>query len=373
MAHDATHILISFCNVTTGAPSLALFDIAGGGVHVLRVPAELAAQDPRGIAVSDRYVFVATGRPKSTGRASRGSAGPSGLFVLDRNDLSLISSHVCKNVVDAHSLYAGDGELVVTSTGTDELVRMPLRGPDVIGEEVLWRPDPAGPRADVHHLNALCSWHGKLVVSGFGRKVGQLWNSAADGFIADVASGERLATGIGHPHSLIELDDTLAYCESATATIRLLGNVNVREVPGYARGLCRVGDRLFAGTSKGRRTSKSTGALTNRGDPGTPAGHCSLVQLRLGSLEIERVVDLDLLSWEIYDLQPISGVERWPVLEEVEWRDSFIVGIRTDYEERDQTVSWLHSEVGIRDSEITRLHREVADRDRIVEHLRAGK
>jgi uncharacterized protein DUF4915 len=366
---SATHILVSFCNVTTGAPSLAIVDIDGGGVQVLRVPVALAAEDARGIALSDRYVFVTTGRPRSKGRAARDSAGRSHLFVLGRHDLALVSSHVCEHVVDAHSLRAAEDHVDIVSTGSDEVVRLRLSGPHVIAEEVVWRPDPAGPRADIHHLNAICSWRGDVAVSGFGRKADRLWSSAADGFIACVGSGERFATGIGQPHSVVDLDGTLAYCESSTGTIRLLGREEVGQVPGYARGICRVGDRLFVGTSKGRHVSKSSGVLTNRADPGTPAGHCSLVRLRIDTLTTEQVIDLDLLSWEIYDLLAVSSVELWPVLDEIEWRDSFIVGVRADYEERDQVLSWLHTEVGARDSEVTRLHEEVAERDRIVEWL----
>ena len=369
MTDSASHILISFCNVTAGAPSLAIVDIDGGGVQVLRVPGALAAEDARGIALADPYIFVTTGRPRFKGRASRDSTGRSHLFVLDRHDLALVSSHVCEHVVDAHSLRVGDDHVEIVSTGSDEVVRLRLSGPHVIAEEVVWRPDPAGPRADLHHLNAICSWRNDVVVSGFGRKTDRLWSSAADGFIACLGSGERLATGIGHPHSVVDLDGTLAYCESSTGTVRLLGREEVGWVPGYARGICRVGDRLFVGASKGRRFSNSTGVLTNRADPGSPTGHCSLVRLRIDTLTTDKVIDLDLLSWEIYDLLAVSEVENWPLVDEVEWRDSFIVGVRAEYEERDQVLSWLHTEVGARDSEVTRLHQEVAERDRIVEWL----
>ena len=369
MPEEATHILISFCNTTTGAPSLGLFDIASGIVNVLRVPDELDMHDARGIAVSDRYVFVTTGRSKAKDRGAQQPAGTSFVFVLNRADLGLVTSYRCQTVVDAHSLHLSDDELLVTSTGTDEVVRMTLRESDVMREETLWRPDPAGPRSDVHHLNALGSWQGRLVCSGFGRKVDQLWSSAANGFIVDIETGERLASGIGHPHTLIDVGPTLAYCESSTSTIRLLNTGHVQQVPGYARGLCRIGDRLFAGTSRGRRASNRSETLTNRGDPGQTAGCCSLVELHLQTLAIHRVIDLELVGWEVYDLQPVSGVAGWPIAGDLQWRDSCIHGVRSDFEARDQTVSWLHSEVAIRDAEVTRLHREVAERDRTIEHL----
>jgi hypothetical protein len=285
------------------------------------------------------------------------------LFILDRHDLRLVSAHHSQLVIDAHSLHAGDDHVDVVSTGSDEVVRLSLSGPHVVAEEVVWRPDPDGPRSDIHHLNAICSWQGGLVVSGFGRKTDRLWSSAADGFIASVPRGERPAAGIGHPHSLMELDGRLAYCESATGTIHVIGRDDVGRVPGYARGMCRIDDCLFVGLSKGRRVSNSTGALTNRADPGAATGQCAIARLRIDTLAVEQIIDLDLMSWEIYDLVAVAGVEDWPVAGEIEWRDSFILGVRADYEERDQTVSWLHTEVGARDSEIRRLHEEVAKRD----------
>jgi hypothetical protein len=319
-----------------------------------------------GIALSNRHVFAVTAN--TAGRASRDPAGPSGLLVFDRRDLTLLAEHVFSSVFDAHSVLALDGELLVVSTGTDEITRVRLDGPNVVSEEVLWRMDVHGPRADVHHLNAICSRRGEVLVSGFGKKTGHLWSTATAGFIVSVTTGERLAMGIGHPHSLIDVEETLAYCESSTATVRLLGKNRAQQLPGYARGLCRVGDRLLVGTSRGRQTSKSTG-LTTRADPGMPVGCCAVVTLRLPSLDIERVVDLDELAFELYDLQPVSDVAQWPVTEEAEWRKNLVTGLRAGYEERDATVSWLHAEVSVRDAEIARLHREVAERDRVITWL----
>src|SRR5262245_54653374 len=103
MSTDATHILISFCNTTPGAPSLGLFELATGAVHVPTVPSILAIQKPSGIALSDRFLFVLTTRIDGFSRPSIDPPNPSGLFVFDRRTLALLTSHVCESIVDAHT------------------------------------------------------------------------------------------------------------------------------------------------------------------------------------------------------------------------------------------------------------------------------
>lgn len=368
MADEPTHVLISFCETAPGAPSLAVFEIATATVDVLRVPDALSRHGGvTGLAVTEQYVFVMTQR--TAGWTDVGRPSPSTLVILDRRNLTLVSEHLCPSAIDAHSLRAIDDALYVVSTGTDEVVRLVLRGAEVISETVVWRPDPEGPRTDIHHLNAITSWRGDIVVSGFGRRTGPLWGSAIDGFLQRMNSAERLLTGIRHPHSAVEVGGAVAYCESATSTVHVMGTGRAGRVPGYARGMCCVGNRLFVGTSRGRRTSKSTDMLTTRADPGVADGRCSLVQLRTDDLAVERIVDLDLLGWEIYELEPVSGVNAWPRAAEIEWRDGLIAGLRGACEERDATVCWLHNEVSQRDSDIARLHGAVRDRNRTISQL----
>jgi hypothetical protein len=386
MSADATHILISFCNTTPGAPSLALFEIATGTIKIPSVPSLLAIQKPAGIALSNRFLFVLTTRVDPFSRPSIDPPNPSGLFVFDRRSLTLLASHVCASIFDAHTAIVEENALVVVSTGSDEIVRVHLRGPNVIGEEVVWRADAHTARGDLHHLNAICQWRGDLVVSGFGRKTGPTWSTASNGFITAIRNGERLASGLKHPHSLVDVDGALVYCQSSTSTLHLHGTDRVQQMPGYARGIARAGDSLFVGTSRGRQISKSTGHLTNRGDPGATAGRCAIVRLSATTFEIEEAVQLERFGVEIYDLLPVSGIDGWPLQGETEWRDNLIAGLWSGFEERDAqvawlhtqvserdaTVEWLHWEIAERDRSVKWLHQEVAERDRLVEELRSG-
>jgi hypothetical protein len=364
MTEQPSHVLVSFCNVTGGAPTLALVNVVSGSASVLRVPDDVSRRGGiSGTLLTSRYLFAVL--PNTMTMSPN---RPSSLLVFDRRDLTLLTDHAFSSIVDAHSLLAIDGGLLVVSTGTDEVTRVRLEGAEVVAEEVVWRMDANGPRADVHHLNAICSRGGELLVSGFGKKTGDTWSTAGSGFIVNITSGETIATGIGHPHSIIDVDGTMAYCESSTATLRMMGGARSQQLPGYPRGVCLAGDRLMVGTSQGRRTSKSTG-LTNRADPGTTAGRCAVVMLALPNLTIERVVYLDDLAFELYDLQAVETIAGWPVVEETEWRKSRSTGLQAAYEACAATITWLHTEVSARDADITQLHREVALRDRTIAEL----
>ena len=200
-------------------------------------------------------------------------------------------------------------------TGTDEVIELRMRGDEVISESVFWRPEPDAPRADIHHLNAIFGWRGDLLVSGFGKKPGPDWGLTREGFIVNVTRGEAIASGIYHPHSLVAIGEEIAYCESGKRAVRVMGRGQTQRLPGYTRGLCLTGQKVFVGTSVGRRVSKSTGMLHNpQHSSGTPEGQCTVCRLSPSSLEIEDVIDLSAYGEEIYDLLPVEGTSRWPIV-----------------------------------------------------------
>jgi hypothetical protein len=368
-----THILLSFCNVASAGPTLATLELASNRIRVLDVPNRFSRLGGlTGLAAWGPYLYAMTTRSTATGPGSGPPPGPSLLLIFDRRDLRLLNEYRCSHVIDAHSLWATDGELYVVSTGTDAVVRIALEEAQVRKEEVYWRPEPDGPAADVHHLNAICAWAGDLVVSGFGRKAGTQWSSAREGFIlnTNTRTGERIVSGAGHPHSLAEIGGRLAYCESSRMALRLAGTPLSQTLPGYARGLCRIGNQVFVATSRGRRVSKSTGVLTTMHDAGDElAGRCSIVRLHADTLAIEEVVELEPYGAEIYDLLPVADVERWPVSDEMSWRDAALGGLRESFDQRDAMISSLHVEVAQRDRTIDWLHEEVAQRDRTITWL----
>jgi GT2 family glycosyltransferase len=260
--------------------------------------------------------------------------------------------------MDVHSIWLLDGRLFVVSTGTDEVMELEIRGPQILSETVFWRPDPSGPRVDIHHLNGLCESRGRLLVSGFGPKASQLWNSAQDGFILDILDGTVIASSVYHPHSIAALNDTIAYCESSKMSVRVVGDNRHQILPGYTRGLCQNGEKLYVGTSIGRKVSKSARVINNPCDPGAPEGQCSISRLSVDGFEVEQTVDLSAYAREIYDLIPIEGVRHWIVVPPLLWRDAVIRGLKEALDERTAWAKRATEESASRDARIVALQAE---------------
>jgi hypothetical protein len=298
-------ILLSFCNVTIpGRPALGLLDLDTSRFRVLQLPAELPQPvSVTGLSASPHYLYAALQRPRSA---------PSELAVFDRCRLSLVNHYRCRSAVDVHSLWVSGETLYAASSGTDEVLALRMRGPHVQEEAVFWRPDPRGTRIDTYHVNGLCEWGGDLLVSGHGRKTGARWSSADSGFIFNISRGERVASNIYHPHSPADLGHTLAYCESSRMMVRFLEDGRCLRLPGYTRGLCRVGNELFVGTSVGRQVSRSTGLINNPTEEGVPQGQCSIVRLSAEDLTATQTIDLGAYATEIYDLLAVEGTNAWP-------------------------------------------------------------
>jgi hypothetical protein len=96
--------------------------------------------------------------------------------------------------------------------------------------------------------------------------------------------------------------------------VHITGRAYIQHLPGYTRGLCRIGQKLFVGTSLERRVSKSTG---KRKITWVPGGRCTVSRLSVNSFEVEDTIDLTTYGDEIYDLLPIEGTDRWPVVSNV--------------------------------------------------------
>jgi Domain of unknown function (DUF4915) len=368
------NLLVSFCNVRTpGLPSLALVDPHSGAASLLDLPAEPAwSTGMTGLALSASYLFaVQQITPSATGTAT---PGPPALLIFDRSDLSLLTRYVFPSAADVHSLLLEEERLYAVSTGTDELLEIELRGANVVAERVLWRPDPAGPRSDVHHLNALCRYRGELLICGFGKKAGDRWGMALDGFVTSATSGQTLASGIQQPHSVLPLGDRLLCCESRTRSLRTLPAGPTQTLPGYTRGLAYGSSRLYVATSRGRRVSKSIGLLNNPAESGVAEGSCTLSRLTLESLTVEATVDLSAFADEIYDVLPVEDTEKWPRLSPVETLRRARAGIEqhlVGIAERDATIMSLTAMVAEQTAWAQRAVADVVARDATVRELQA--
>jgi hypothetical protein len=307
-------ILVSFCNLLDpGAPALGLLDPHSLAFRVVELPPELeGCTGVTGLTASDRAVYAALqGCNRQPG---------SSLAVLDRAELSLLELYCFREIRDVHSLCFSGASLYAVSTGTDDVYELRLEDARIVAERPVWRPEADTPRADNNHLNGICAWTDDLLVSGLGKKnaPGIPWSDVRAASVVAIRRDREIAANIDHPHSVTVVNGTIAYCESQKRAVQVVGGKRARNLPGYTRGLCVAGGKLFVGTSVGRRVSRSTGKLNRRvSNPqasGAAWGLCSVSRLSLDKLKVEMRVDLNRYTQEIYDLLPVEGTGAWPVL-----------------------------------------------------------
>ena len=186
----------------------------------------------------------------------------------------------------------------------------------------IWRPPFISKLApeDRCHLNGMAMRDGEpAFVTAVSRSdVADGWRDrrTSGGVVVDVASGEIVVEGLSMPHSPRWHGGKLWLLDSGNG---LLGTVDLERgtfervcfCPGYARGLCFVGDFAVVGLSRPRnnKTFNDLALAKHLADRDADA-RCSLliVDLRTGDavhwLRIEGVVE------ELYDVAPLPGVRR---------------------------------------------------------------
>lgn len=279
-------LLVSFCN-RTDATGRVLAAIDSGGE--VRRWFDLAAHAPAsacGIAYSGDTLYCACS-----------DAGGSYIAVFDAS--ATLRDYVSlSNVGDIHSICTDGTSLFAASTGTDEIVRLPLSNLSAPGE-VLWRASSLG--RDENHVNCVAFVQGRLLCGGFGPKNGPAWADAYDGFIYDLNAATFLARGLFHPHTLIEHEGQMYFCESAEGSMRTLQSA-LRYVVGYSRGLAFEARTFYLGVSCGRRSNARARYVFNPADPGARYGNCAIYVGALENPAQARTIDLSFAGEEIYDV-----------------------------------------------------------------------
>ena len=222
------------------------------------------------------------------------------------DDLAVLYDGPLPEVVDPHSLWVGEGHMLVTSTGTDELLAYELRDEFPLGSpRIVWRASSA--KADTHHLNSVAVHEGHVLVSAFGLRSGELWRTAERGYIYDVTASQVVITDLHHPHSLKAALNDVFYIESSRQVLRSFKGTRIN-LSGYLRG-CGLLDEttMLVGTNVARTTSKSTGIVHNDrwwyADEGElPVGECTLALVNLQNSSVDRYYDLSPFGREVYDV-----------------------------------------------------------------------
>jgi hypothetical protein len=287
-------VLASYCGRGAGAAfTLAAVNVQTFSTRSIELFPNRPPEDVCGLVAGAQFVYLAVRRPAA-------------IIVLERRGLRPVHRHALPDFNDLHSLALRGRELFVVSTGTDEVVCLSLQPPRIVSQCVLWRPLGSVERSDANHLNGLCFFRDELHVSGFGKRSGNQWATAAEGFILNLDRSVTVATGIHHPHSLLPLDDGIAYCESGRMTVHLPAHPPVHGLPGYTRGLCRSGEHLLVASSTRRRTSRTTGKPVAAPREGHPTDRCAITRVSLRTGAVEGSVDLSRYGGEIYDLLPLA-------------------------------------------------------------------
>ncbi|MGE5251239.1 MAG: DUF4915 domain-containing protein, partial [Bacteroidota bacterium] len=222
------------------------------------------------------------------------------IAVLREADLSPLFFQHTPQVGDPHSILASGDCLYVVSTATDEVLSFDITDTALLNPRVVWKASDAG--IDTHHVNSIVEKDGDLMVSAFGPKAGDLWSTAANGYIHNISLDRRIKEGIYHPHTLSVHDDQIYYCESHRGWFCSLEGP-VFQLNGYSRGISWCSDDLVCvGTSIGRKVSKSTGLLANPADPGEEIGQCAVTLRACATGDLLYQRDLSWFGPEIYDV-----------------------------------------------------------------------
>lgn len=196
-----------------------------------------------------------------------------------------------------------------------------------------WRPKfitDFGP-GDNCHLNGLATDKELLFATALGgtnTPKGWKKQKANGGILIDIKSNEIVATQLPMPHSPRIYDNKLFILMSATGELAILDPSNgkyevVKKLQGFVRGMDRIGDYLFIGLSKLRKTSTAFGDLPIAKD----SLMCGVVALHLPTLSIVGHIKYETSVEEIYDVKIIPNTKRPGILNHL--KEDFRMGLTT--------------------------------------------
>ncbi len=219
--------------------------------------------------------------------------------------------------LDAH-------DLAVTSAGQVVFVNTLFSCLATLSERAsftpLWRPPFISRLAaeDRCHLNGLALEHGApAYVTLVGRSdVADGWREhrRGGGCIYDIRTSEPVCDGLSMPHSPRVHAGRLWLLEAGSGHLGVVDLASgrferVAFLPGYARGLCIVGDYAVVGLSKLRRSR--TFADLELGEQLSKRGaepRCGLMIIDLRSGDAVHWLRLDGIVEELYDVAALPGV-----------------------------------------------------------------
>jgi len=186
----------------------------------------------------------------------------------------------------------------------------------------VWKPDfiSALSLGDRCHLNGMCARDGELAYATLcGRSDTALgWKPMKNGggCVVDISTNKIVCEGLSMPHSprwyqgrlwlLNSGDGDFGYVDFVTGKYVVVG-----QCPGFARGLCFVGDYAVIGLSKLRENAFSTGlSVAERLKAQHIQQSCGLLVVDTRNAALTHWLTIDGPVTELYDVAFLPGVPR---------------------------------------------------------------
>jgi len=296
-------IIVTFCNAKGSKENMVLINLEDSSQ---KWPESISPnKGVTGITQNDKYIFALYQNQVN------------GIIIFDKKTLTAINEQELPDVKDPHSIVINaKNEVSLVSTGTDSVISYTFdsKKKTLSDQKVIWKPEGTKGDADTHHLNSLYQQGGKLFVSGFGLKSGDLWRTAGNGYIHNITDDTREIDPIYHPHSAIYREG-IYYIESSTRKVKK-GDKDIYTIKeGYTRGLFVSEDEkiIVVGSSSGRKRSKSTKLVNNFADPGLIEPACNVIILKKMSLlpmyKKTETINFYPKKNEIYDIISLDEVD----------------------------------------------------------------
>lgn len=289
---------MSFCNVRDKSkPIVAAIDLRGDrpSIEWIEVKKGVFLRGATGLCFWESLICVVYQQGGPT-------TSPGFVFLDPARDFEQVGEGVLPSRSDPHSVCSRDGKLYFVLSRKDSVFEAALdhrTGEWTVSPYWIF-PNSSG-EADENHLNAIDCVDGDLCVSGFGRKEGEHWLSATRGFVYNIDRAEYVVRDVYHPHSLLIDSNTVWTSESARN--RLVSGTG-REIAfpaGYIRGLAMDDNSFYAGSSKRRKVSESTGVV-NPQAPEQFEGTCCVYKLAGESSDPQTLADFSEVRNEIYEM-----------------------------------------------------------------------
>jgi hypothetical protein len=294
MSFNKYKILISFCNPVDCNENLLILDIKTGNKKYLLN----SEQGVTGLAQDNKYLY---------------SLSQDGYInIFQKSYLyQIFLSQKLENLISPHSIFVDGNFIYIVSTGNDNILKYKF---DEIKKEInfidyVWKPEISKGESDTHHINSIFKYNSDIYISAFGER-GEKWSSAKNGYILNINKNKKEIEHIYHPHSVFISNKNFYYCESATRSVKKNEIKIIQLLSGYPRGLCINKNKLYLGTSTGRKRSHSTGEINNPVDGGILEDDCRLLMYKkvLFTRKYKLIKEFNFLPKhkEIYDIMIIN-------------------------------------------------------------------